>query len=85
MTVEIRSLRRSDNRQDFRSGDEALDVELEFRGVAAKGVYEERHLLDLGSPGRAGQQLGRREEMAAAAHGAHALVLRGLGPAAEPQ
>ena len=26
MTVEIRSLRRSDNRQDFRSGDEALDV-----------------------------------------------------------
>ncbi len=26
MTVEIRSLRRSDNRQDFHSGDEALDV-----------------------------------------------------------
>jgi GNAT superfamily N-acetyltransferase len=54
MTVEIRALRRSDNREGFRSGDEALDLYLhryagqnQFRhhvGVTYVAVEEERIL-----------------------------------------
>ena len=54
MTVEIRSLQRSDNRQDFHSGDETLDVyfhryagQNQFRhhlGVTYVAVEEERIL-----------------------------------------
>lgn len=54
MTVEIRSLRRSDNRQDFQSGDEELDLyfhryagQNQFRhhlGVTYVAVEEERVL-----------------------------------------
>ncbi len=54
MTVEIRSLQRSDNRQEFHSGDEALDVyfhryagQNQFRhhlGVTYVAVEEERIL-----------------------------------------
>ena len=42
-------------------GNYAFDVEIGHRGARGKGVHEGSHVLNLGPPGRARQQIGRRE------------------------